>query len=318
MSAAKRRHSCVTVRSCSRMMRSMRSAGVARMSQNENIPALLITTSTTIPSAVMRSYNSCAAPTRARSIAITRTSGVTAAVALLPHSFPLPTPCCALPAASAPFRPFQPGFPPVASAIAAAGSRPGAPLPSADAATPSPSATFDFLATSDPSAASGSFAAAFLARPAGHSVSLPPRLRAARRCCRRSPAGSPAPPAAGRNSVRCPIRLPSPAPMRFPAPLRRVPSGGLAARLRASRLPAGVPPCAAAPAVSLFRLRFSMCSMLTAVWPVLPVSCVAARRNACSISCPPSTSARCSSCGGRSRCVSRRRPRGACLRTPGR
>ena len=103
MSAAKRRHSCVTVRSCSRMMRSMRSAGVARMSQNENIPALLITTSTTIPSAVMRSYNSCAAPTRARSIAITRTSGVTAAVALLPHSFPLPTPCCALPAASALF-----------------------------------------------------------------------------------------------------------------------------------------------------------------------------------------------------------------------
>ena len=84
------------------------------------------------------------------------------------------------------------------------------------------------------------------------------------------------------------------------------------------RYPAGVPPCAAAPAVSLFRLRFSMCSMLTAVWPVLPVSCVAARRNACSISCPPSTSARCSSCGGRSRCVSRRRPRGACLRTPGR
>lgn len=44
------------------MMRSMRSAGVARMSQNENIPALLITTSTPIPSAAMRSYSSCAAP----------------------------------------------------------------------------------------------------------------------------------------------------------------------------------------------------------------------------------------------------------------
>ena len=170
MSAAKRRHSCVTVRSCSRMMRSMRSAGVARMSQNENIPALLITTSTTIPSAVMRSYNSCAAPTRARSIAITRTSGVTAAVALLPHSFPLPTPCCALPAASAPFPSVSAPGSPVASAIAAAGSRPGAPLPSADAATPSPSATFDFLATSDPSAASGSFAAAF--RPAGRAFRI--------------------------------------------------------------------------------------------------------------------------------------------------
>ena len=170
MSAAKRRHSCVTVRSCSRMMRSMRSAGVSRMSQNENIPALLITTSTMIPSAAMRSYNSCAAPTRARSIAITRTSGVTAAVALLPHSFPLPTPCCALPAASAPFPSVSAPGSPVASAIAAAGSRPGAPLPSADAATPSLSATFDFSVTSDPSAASGSFAAAF--RPAGRAFRI--------------------------------------------------------------------------------------------------------------------------------------------------
>ena len=176
MSAAKRRHSCVTVRSCSRMMRSMRSAGVARMSQNENIPALLITTSTPIPSAAMRSYSSCAAPTRARSIAITRTSGVTACVALLPRpaalssSFPLPTLCSVLPAAHAPFPSVPAPGSPVASAIAAAGSRPGAPLPSADAATPSPSATFDFSATSDPSAASGSFAAAF--RPAGRAFRI--------------------------------------------------------------------------------------------------------------------------------------------------
>ena len=170
MSAAKRRHSCVTVRSCSRMMRSMRSAGVARMSQNENIPALLITTSTPIPSAAMRSYSSCAAPTRARSIAITRTSGVMASIFLLPSPFPLPTLCSVLPAAHAPFPSVPAPGSPVAWAIPAAGSRPAAPLPFADAVTSSPSVISSPFAASDPSTASGLSTAAF--RPAGRAFRI--------------------------------------------------------------------------------------------------------------------------------------------------
>ena len=75
MSAAAIRHSWVFVRSCSRMMRSMRSAGVCRMSRNENIPALFTSTSMAAPSRRTASHSSAAASMRARSISTIRTSG---------------------------------------------------------------------------------------------------------------------------------------------------------------------------------------------------------------------------------------------------
>ncbi len=55
-------------------MRSMRSSGVRRMSQKENMPALLTSTSTSMPSARVRSKSSCDASRRARSMASVRTS----------------------------------------------------------------------------------------------------------------------------------------------------------------------------------------------------------------------------------------------------
>ncbi len=74
MSAAKSRQSCVAVRSCNKMMRSMRSGGVAKTSQNEKMPALLTSTSTAMPCARVQSNNSCAAVVRARSREHVRTS----------------------------------------------------------------------------------------------------------------------------------------------------------------------------------------------------------------------------------------------------
>ena len=50
---------------------------------------------------------------------------------------------------------------------------------------------------------------------------------------------------------------------------------------------------------------------ITEVSLIPRVSCAAGQGNVCNISCRRNTSAQCNSCGGRTRCGSKRRPRGA-------